>query len=391
MKRSIKIMALVLITSVAFTTSNIFADENQSTGNNPASASTTKTAENEEAAADNPSTADKGVTLSLTLDEALNLIETGNSSLKLTDSKIAIYEKQYEQALARHNANYAEIDEDSAKVRKLNHKKALWTLENAKYDREKQLKDVKVQVANQYQNILALQEQVNNLKIQIDNVDKYIEQLKLQINLGMGIESQIYALNAQRSGLEAALKASQNSITSSMIALKKDLGIDIARDVVLKSDLSAYKKFDDSQIDERIAKAVENDYDLKRYEQDVELTEIEYDIAYYYSNGSADQLQISVEDKKATLEALPVTKEVELKKAYNSLRSLENSIKASELAVEADKINIEVLQKKIDAGVSSSIEMIEFQNKLLNDQYTLLQNIISYMSAASNFENSLES
>ena len=391
MKRSIKIMALVLITSVAFTTSNIFADENQSTGNNPASASTTKTAENEEAAADNPSTADKGVTLSLTLDEALNLIETGNSSLKLTDSKIAIYEKQYEQALARHNANYAEIDEDSAKVRKLNHKKALWTLEKAKYDREKQLKDVKVQVANQYQNILALQEQVNNLKIQIDNVDKYIEQLKLQINLGMGIESQIYALNAQRSGLEAALKASQNSITSSMIALKKDLGIDIARDVVLKSDLSAYKKFDDSQIDERIAKAVENDYDLKRYEQDVELTEIEYDIAYYYSNGSADQLQISVEDKKATLEALPVTKEVELKKAYNSLRSLENSIKASELAVEADKINIEVLQKKIDAGVSSSIEMIEFQNKLLNDQYTLLQNIISYMSAASNFENSLES
>lgn len=390
MKRSIKIMALVLITSVAFTTSNIFADENQSTGNNPASASTTKTAENEEAAADSPSTADKGATLSLTLDEALNLIGTGNSSLKLTDSKIAIYEKQYEQALARHNANYAEVDEDSAKVRKLNHKKALWTLENAKYDREKQLRDLQVQVANQYQNILALQEQAENLKLQIGNVDKYIEQLKLQINLGMGIESQIYALNAQRSGLEAALKASQNSITSSMIALKKDLGIDIARDVVLKSGLSAYKKFDDSQINERIAEAIENDYDLKRYEQDVELTEIEYDIAYYYSNGSADQLQISLEDKKATLEALPVTKEVELKKAYNSLRSLENSIKAAELAVEADKINIEVLQKKIDAGVSSSIEMIELQNKLLNDQYTLLQNIISYMSAAANFENSLE-
>jgi len=389
-KKSIKLVALVLITSVAFTTSNIFADENQSTGNNPASAATTKTAENEEATADSPSAADKGATLSLTLEEALNLIETGNSSLKLTDNKIAIYEKQYEQALARHNANYAEVDEDSAKVRKLNHKKALWTLENAKYDREKQLKDVKVQVANQYQNILALQEQVKNLKLQIDNVDKYIEQLKLQINLGMGIESQIYALNAQRSGLEAALKASQNSITSSMIALKKDLGIDIAREVVLKSDLIAYKKFDDSQINERIAKAIENDYDLKRYEQDVELTEIEYDIAYYYSNGSADQLQISVEDKKATMEALPVTKEVELRKAYNSLKSLENSIKAAELAVEADKINIEVLQKKIDAGVSSSIEMIEIQNKLLNDQYTLLQNIISYMSGVSNFENSLE-
>ncbi len=391
MKKSVKLTALVLIASVVFTTSNIWADETQATGDNSTPASTINAAENGEAAKDSLIVTDKGGTLHLTLDEALSLVETGNSSLKLTDSKIAIYEKQYEQALARHDANYAEVDEDSAKVRKLNHKKALWNLENAKYDREKQLKDVKVQVANQYENILALQEQVNNLKLQIGNVDKYIEQLKLQINLGMSIESQIYALNAQRSGLEAALKASQNSITSSMIALKKDLGIDIAREVVLTSDLIAYKKFNDSQINERIAKAIENDYDLKRYEQDVELTEIEYDIAYYYSNGSADQLQISVEDKKETLEALPVTKEVELKKAYNSLKSLENSIKAAELAVEADKINIEVLQKKIDAGVSSSIEMIELQNKLLNDQYTLLQNIISYMSAVANFENSLES
>ena len=69
---------------------------------------------------------------------------------------------------------------------------------------------------------------------------------------------------------------------------------------------------------------------------------------------------------------------------------MENSVEAAKLAVEADQINIELLQKKIDAGVSSSIEIIELQTKLLNDQYTLLQSINSYMTAVANFENSLD-
>ncbi|KTE93834.1 hypothetical protein AT727_02440 [Desulfitobacterium hafniense] len=383
-KKSVKILAFALVASMLLTTNSTLADDRQnSQGETLAAATTTEQTETEKPSAPN-------TTLRLSLEDAFKMIEAGNNTLKLTDSKIAIYEKQYEQAKARYNANYAEVDENSAKERRLNPNKTLWTLEDAKHDRDKQIKDLKVQIANQYQNILALEQQAKNYEAQIKNVDTLIDQVKLQIDLGISTESQIYALNAQRSFLEAGLKAAQNSIKSSMIALKRDLGIDIDRQVALTSDLVQYEKFDDSKVKELIAQAIENDYDKKRYEQDIELTQIEYKIASDYSTGTADQLQITVEDKKATLEALPVTQEVSLRTAYNSLKSLENSVEAAKLAVEADKINIEIMHKKIDAGVSSSIEIIELQNKLLNDQYTLLQNIISYMTASSNFKNSLE-
>lgn len=383
-KKSVKILAFALVASMLLTTNSTLADDRQnSQGETLAAATTTEQTETEKPSAPN-------TTLRLSLEDAFKMIEAGNNTLKLTDSKIAIYQKQYEQAKARYNANYAEVDENSAKERRLNPNKTLWTLEDAKHDRDKQIKDLKVQIANQYQNILALEQLAKNYEAQIKNVDTLIDQVKLQIDLGISTESQIYALNAQRSFLEAGLKAAQNSIKSSMIALKRDLGIDIDRQVALTSDLVQYEKFDDSKVKELIAQAIENDYDKKRYEQDIELTQIEYKIASDYSTGTADQLQITVEDKKATLEALPVTKEVSLRTAYNSLKSLENSVEAAKLAVEADKINIEIMNKKIEAGVSSSIEIIELQNKLLNDQYTLLQNIISYMTAISNFENSLE-
>lgn len=391
-----KTIAAVLTVSMVFGAGNVIASTNTSSNKillaeaGESAQTAQESNKNEETNTVSPEAEDTS-TLKLSLEDVLKLVETGNSTWKLTKDKIVIYERQYEQALGLHNANYDETDEDTAKRKWLNHKKALWTLENAKHDQEEQIKNLKAQITNQYQNILAAQQQVKTLNAQLNNVDTLIDQVKLQVDLGMSIQSQLSAMNAQRSSLEAGLKAVQNSISSSMIALKRDLGINVDRYVLLTSALTPYSKFDDSKLKDRIAKTIENDYDKKRYEEDIELTEIEYKIAFRYSNmTAADQFQISIEDKKATLEALPVAKEVSLRTAYNNLKSLENTIHAAQLTVEADQIDMDILQKKIEVGTASPLEIIEPQNKLLNDQYTLLQNINSYMTAAASFENSLE-
>lgn len=329
-------------------------------------------------------------TLNLTLEDAFKLLETGNKALKLTDDKILILEKQNKQALARHNANIPVVDEDTRKDRDLNYKRTQWTLDNAKHDREIQLKDLKAQITNEYQNILTLQQQAKNLKTQQGNLEKIIDQVNLQIELGLIVPTDIHTYNAQKSKLEAAQNAIANSIKSSMLTLKQDLGIEINRNVVLTSSPIQYTKFDDSDVDNKIAKAVENSYELSKYERDIELTQIEYDIAFYYSNVMADQIQLSIEDKKATLASLPTTLEVGFRTAYNTIKTLENTIEADKLTVEADQINISVMQKNIDVGKASSLEMIALQNKLLTDQYTLRQDIDAYMTAVTNFKNSLE-
>lgn len=381
-KKYLTVFAVVLTASMALSTHSTLALDS-ATQPSPTTPSTS-TAEPVTPPADNS-------TLKLSLADALKEMETGNSTMKLADSKILIYDKQSQQSLARQGATSSVVDEDSKKARDLNYKRSQWTLDNAKHDRDNQLKALKAQITNEYESALTLKQQADNLKTQLGNLNTVIDQVNLQIKLGLKIPSDIYSYNAQKSKLEAAQNAVLNSIKSSMIALKQDLGLDINRDVVLTSDLIEYTKFDDSNINNLIAKAIQNNYDIPKYKQDIDITQIEHDIDFYYNDlVVADQVQLSIEDKKATLETLPVTQEVGLRTAYNSLKSLENTIDADKLTVEADQINIGVMQKNIDVGKSSSLEMIALQNTLLNDQYTLKQDINTYTTAVINFQNSLD-
>lgn len=386
-KNSLSVCALILTVSLAgsilFSTQNTLAED--SAAQTPSEETTAKAPSPAPAQAPADSS-----TLKLSLEDSLKMVETGNSELKLADSKILIYDKQNQQALARHDANIAVSDENSKKDRDLNYKRTQWTLDNAKHDRDTKLNDLKVDITNQYESILALQQRAEDLKKQHSDLDTMIEQTKLQIDLGLQIPSGIYTYNAQKSQVEAGQKLVENSIKSAMNTLKRDLGIDLNREVVLTSKLGEYTKFDDSDLDNRIAQAVKNNYDIQRYTQDIEISQIEYDIDFYYDDSNADTIQLSIEDKKATLDNLAVTKEVELRKAYNSLKTLENKITADQLTVEADQINIDIKQNMIDAGQSSPLEIIPLQSTLYTDQYTLRQDIVAYNKEVASFQNSLE-
>ncbi|MDQ7093919.1 TolC family protein [Desulfosporosinus sp. PR] len=402
MKKSyLTLFTLVLSASIVFSTHPTMALDNAAQpASNTASVNTataTDTAPADTASGDSgsataaePATPPDTSTLSLSLDDALKAIETGNPDLKLADSQIQIYDKQNQTDLAQHSAGTAVTDEDSKKVQFLNFKRSQWTLDNAKHDRDNQLKDLKVDVTNQYETILALQQQADNYKTELANIDKLIDQANLQIKLGLQIPSSINSYTASKSKLEAAQKAVLNSINSDMITLKQDLGIDLSRNVVLTSTLIPYTQFDDSKLDNQIAEAIKNNYDIQRYTQDIDITQIEHDIDLEFDDKTSDQLEISIEDKKETLANLAVNQEVSLRTAYNNLKSLENTIAADKLTVEADQINLDTKQKNVDVGTASSLDLINLQNTLLNDQNTLQQDINTYMTAVANFQNSLD-
>ncbi|AFM43240.1 hypothetical protein Desaci_4396 [Desulfosporosinus acidiphilus SJ4] len=372
-------------TSTSGTSSTGSSDSSTATGTAGTSdASATGTSTNSAAPADTS-------TLSLSLDDAVKMVETGNSTIKLDDSEIKVLDKQNQQDLARHDAHAPVVDEDSRKDQDLNYKRSQWSLDNAKHQRDTDLKNLRVQVTNEYENILNYQQEAENYQTQLNNLDTQIDKMNLQIKLGLQIPSAIYALNAGKSGLEAKQKGVLNSINSEMLTLKQDLGIDLNRDVVLTSSLVPFTKFDDSDLNNKIAKAIQNNYDLQKYQQDIDISQIEYEIDMVFEDSmSADQVQLSIEDKKATLADISNNQLVQLRSDYNSLKTLENTVSADQLTVEADKINIDVMQKNIDAGKSTILDMISLQNTLLNDQFTLQQDVNSYMTAAANYQNSLD-
>lgn len=401
-KKYAAIFVLILSASIAFSAPSIFAEESTAkTVADTAPASTSSNAANASANTANSSTNTSNTSntspadnspLRLSLDDALKMVETGNSTIILADSQIQIYDKQNQEALARQDAakSTGVSDEDSKKDLDLNYKRAQWTLDNAKHDRDTQLKSLKAQITNEYEGVLTLQQLAENTQKQIDNLDTTIDQINLKIKLGLMVPSAIYSYNAQKSKLEASFKATNNNINSSLITLKQDLGIDLNRTVVLISPLIQYTKFDDTDIDGKIAKEIKDNYDLVRYQQDIDISQTEYDIDHYYDDTSYNQLEISIDNKKGTLQNLPATQEVNLRTAYNNLKSLENNIAADQLTVEADQINLKSMQQNIDAGVNSTLDIIPLQNTLLTDQYTLQQDINNYMTASVNFQNSLD-
>lgn len=405
-KKYVKVFSLVLAASVVLTAHSTFAADNAAqpsagkastsatvtggTATDSTAAGTTSADSNAASSSDATIAPADTSTLKLSLEDAQKYAEENNNDLKLTDSKIKVLEKQNDEALGRHKASTGVTDEDSQKDKELNYKRTQWNLDNANHDRETQLKNLKVQVTNEYENILTLQQQEDNLKKELDNLNTTIDQINLQIKIGLKVPSEIYSYNASKSRLEAGIKGIENSINSSMITLKRDLGIDMNREVVLTSAIVPYTKFDDKDLDNRIAKAIKTNYDIQKNKQDIDISHIEYTIDKYYDDPAADQIELSIEDKKATLDRLPANQELSLRTAYNSLKTLEDTIEADKLAIEADQINIDVLQKKIDAGTASSLEMIALKNKLIDDQTTLQKDINAYMTASANFQNSLE-
>lgn len=397
-KKSLSVCALVLTASLAgsilFSTPSTWAADgtaqssSDTMGNSAPENSSTPDSTTNTSSEDTTAPADSS-TLNLSLEDALKMVETGNSELQLLDSKISVYDKQNQQALAR-RAKVAVSDENSKKDHDLNYKRTQWTLDNAKHDRDTKLKDLKAEITNQYESILALQRRAENLNKQHSDLETMIEQTNLQIELGLQIPSSIYPYNAQMAQIEAGQKLVANSIKSAMNIIKKDLGIDLDREVVLTSKLGEYTKYDDSDIDNKIAQAVKDNYDIQKYTQDIEITQIEYNIDFYYDDSNADTVEASIEDKKAALKDLPVTKEVELRTVYNSLKTLEHKIVADQLTIEADQINIDTMQKKIDAGQSSSLEIIPLQSMLYTDQYTLDQDIVAYNKAVADLKNGLK-
>jgi hypothetical protein len=140
----------------------------------------------------------------LTLDEALKTIETNNSEIKLLDQKIDIYEKQYDDSLNRADAIHSDKDRyknnnlSYIKDEFLTYKRKQLDLENLKHDRDTKLKELKVNIKDQYFAIDILQKNISNLQVQIVNLDKNIAQTKIKLQLGKIKNLDIKPLESQR-------------------------------------------------------------------------------------------------------------------------------------------------------------------------------------------------
>lgn len=336
--------------------------------------------------------------LSLSLEDALGRIEKGNKDIVLMDTEISVYQKQYDTAAAQAKAQYGVSiggDSDSIQndlmIKNYYAPVALAKLNNAKHDKDDKLKSVKVEVANEYESVLASQLNLQNINDQISNLKATMAQVNQKIQLGLAKASDIEQYNAKMAVLQASFSSQQKSIDTAMLTLKQDLGVDLSTQITLTSKPLSYVKFDDSNIDDRMQKAIKNSYEFTRQKQDIDNEKIQYDI-YLRIQNTEQQIrstEIDLEDKQAALDKLPTTLEISLRTAYNNLKALENNFEAERLAVESCQIDLNVVQANYNIGKATYLDVLNKQLALSTEKNTMQQDIISYMQAAQSFKNSL--
>ncbi|GAA0727009.1 TolC family protein [Clostridium malenominatum] len=334
--------------------------------------------------------ADGSASLNLSLEDALKRVETSYNQILLDDRYIEILDRQYHQAMAYKDSGSNSLEEDGEKTLKLNVPVALYNLNNKKHEREVNLKTAKVTITNEYQNILAAQQNIDYINEEISKLQKEMNSINAKINVGLAKASDIEQFKATMATYEANLSSAQSKMKSSVISLKNDLGIDLNTEIVLTSKPIEYVKFNDSLIYKRIQTAIENSYNIKALKQEIENTEIEYNIYDRFSNANKDSTEIKLEGLKNQLEQMPNSIEVRLRTQYNTLKSLENGIEADKLNIEAAEINLEIAQENYNLGQITYLDLLSAELQLSKAKNTLQQDIISYMAAVATLENSLE-
>lgn len=384
-----KVIIPMVLTITAAISLPIYASANTSAAF--AATSTTTAAAENSSASNTPVAAAK---LSLSLEEALNRVEKGYNQVVLDDKYVEILDRQYQNAIGSKDSmkktSGSSPSEDDAKIINYNVPVALYNLNDKKHQRDVDLKSAKVTITTEYQNILASQLKLELINKQIANLQKQIDLTNEKIKVGMAKASDVDTYKASMASLQANLSSAKIAIDSSMITLKNDLGIDLDTELTLTSKPMEYVKYDGSKVDVQIQGAVDNSYALKSLKQQIDNEKILCDLYNRYGDSKKSTEDITLQGLQDQLDLKPNAIKVQLKVQYNSLKSLEDVVEADKLAIEAAQINLNITQNKYDLGQSIYLEVFNAQLQLDSAKNTLQQDIISYMTAVTSFQNSLE-
>ncbi len=336
----------------------------------------------------------------LTLEKAYEYIEEHNQELKLMDDKINLYEKQYQEAVARSDwargKSIGGDEEQNVTYKKeelLYPKQRLLELDGAKHEREEKLKELKAGVKKQYLEIGVFQEELANTQSELAALDKTIEHTQTQINSGSLPQSALKQYDAQRVQMLSRIETTQRQISLNLMGLERDLGVKLAGQAKLEPLAGESVLFDDGDIANEISKAWEDSYDYLSQQGQLELAEIECDIIRYntYIDNNLNQLhqlEASVSNNQSKLEQVKPNLEATLWNKYYELKNLEGDLEIEKINLEDAEYTLSITQSKEGLGTAKGSSVVD-DTIALNQQKVKLQKAVNAYSLAVDELNSL--
>ncbi|OAA86901.1 TolC family protein [Clostridium ljungdahlii] len=334
------------------------------------------------------------VSRNINLEDALNNIDQVNPDLQLLDKKIEVLNKQYENDKSKSIAPDDSMDDVDYHLQKdYNYKESLSNLNNTKMDRDEKLKSIKNDLKKQYLNALCDQEDIENTKKLIENLDDKIKNQNLKIQLGQATDSSLETLKTQKSSLQTSLNNLQVQLQSELLNIKQYLNLDMSQEIILTPIEEKYVKFDDTGIDTRIENAIDKNPDVIKQQSSLDLLKSKTGTYMSYGGKYANQIrgfQINIEEQSSALDQLKLATQIKLVQAYYDLKNANDLVSQEQVNLQNAEDDFKAAQAKYSVGVIDKPTEVD-SSIALNQEKTKLKRAIDNCTVSSeNLKNLLE-
>lgn len=335
--------------------------------------------------------------LTILLPTALKNIEYTNPKILLNDRKIKLYKKQYFGALddAMEATAYDSATDTNLKKRELlDWRVKLNNFQNAQYDRNEFVNNIKSELEKNYINALQLQKDKETADKDIQKLEQTIKQAEIKLKLELIKDSEMQNLNSTKSQLEMQFKSTERQLEETLLKIKQSLGLDINKKIELVPVNKEFVRYNDSKIKEKIKTAAQASHDIELIKKDMDLKRLEYDIVtrFYEDDipAEADSLEISIEELEDSINTTALDAEAALWSSYFSLKNLEDNIEIEKVNVQLAQKDLDNIKMKVEMDKATAVDALTADIALSKAKNKLQSAINEYMLAQESFIRELQ-
>ena len=244
-------------------------------------------------------------------------------------------------------------------------------------------------VEEAYYNILKLQRSVVLAQENISRSQKQLENVKAKYSLGMVAQIDVISAEYELSKAQSDLLNAESNLQIAKMNLNQLLGKDLNTSVELASELV----FNPSKIDleKSTEYALEHRLEIKKAEDEVILKtkEVQVNTNDYTPVINQQLSQVGLQISLANLDNIKNNIQIELKQIFEALNTAERAVPLQEKSLTRANEYLKIAEARYDAGVITSIELIDARNEAFQAENAYLQAVFDYNVAKSKFYNSL--
>lgn len=339
-----------------------------------------------------------GNVVAVTLEQAMNTVESNNEELKNIDSQIEAANRQYDWdnqqslyiSVNNHESEYGPGKYAEAVLQRdlypLSDKQKIEDIKNTKAEK---LNTIKFDLERQYMKVLTYQQQIDNVNKYIADLDEQINQLQEKIKSGQATEDQLNPLKVKKNSLLSSISGLQALMQSPLLTIKNYLNIDLNNDLKLSPAKMDFVKFDDTDIENKIIAASKNDYNYESLQKNIDFSKKQVDIYTKYAYDSVTEpmnSKLILQDyENKSIDNYTLT-QVSLWNSYYNLKNKEDGVRTQNTALEAAELTYGKAKESFNSGLIDKVTLDLAELNLDNQKVTTQDAINDYMIAQEQFK-----